>query len=54
MPQFELDFVDLNPGYPFFYLTASTKNSVPFDDSDKDLIPNLIGPISGHLFGFKA
>ena len=42
MAQFELDFVDLNLGYSFLYLTASTNNSLPFDDGDKSLISNLI------------
>ena len=42
LPQFELDYVDLNPDYSFLYLTATTKNSIPFDDGDKGLISNLI------------
>ena len=42
MQQFELNSVDLNPGYLFFYSTASIKNFVPFDIVSAGLIYDLI------------
>lgn len=40
--QFELNFVDLNPGYPSIYSTASTKNcTIPSDVVGRNLIYNL-------------